>query len=318
MIDGNKHHIGYGLGNHMINTQAYVIWVTWLLFGIGSFVAVARLTARKICGLPLGLEEYFVIFSLINWVTDVVAIPYLVLNGTNAMTAEMRKAMVPDSDEWIKRTAASKLFIFAWFTYLFMLWSLKASILLFYGRVTKGAREQKNVRYAWYALGVSMLACVIALFTVCRPFHKNWQIYPDPGRNCTDGIKYVWILGIFNIATDLMLLAIPLPIVLRLQTTPRRKIMLSILFGLGFFVIIATALRIHFTILGGDVQAMTFWCMIETCIAMIVANCPGVRHFPPTRSSHQHAFFVLCCFHFYFFNPTLPTLFLMHEDRKFC
>ena len=190
--------MSYGLGGQMINStsipslspivdltleaQAYVIWVTWLLFGVGSFVAVARLTARKICGFPLGLEEYFVIFSLINWITDVVAIPYLVLNGTNAMSPKIRAEMVPGSDDWIKRTAASKLFISAWFTYLFMLWSLKASILLFYGRVTKGAREEKNVRYAWYALGVTMLACVIGIFTVCRPFHKDWQIYPDPGR----------------------------------------------------------------------------------------------------------------------------------------
>ena len=53
--------------------------------------------------------------------------------------------------------------------------------------------------------------------------------------------------------------------------------MLGCLFGLGIFVIIATALRIFFTIKGGNIQNMTFWSMIETCTAIVVANAPGVR-----------------------------------------
>lgn len=28
---------------------------------------------------------------------------------------------------------------------------------------------------------VSWIVVVANLFLACRPFHKNWQIYPDPG-----------------------------------------------------------------------------------------------------------------------------------------
>jgi hypothetical protein len=27
----------------------------------------------------------------------------------------------------------------------------------------------------------SLLASVITIFSACQPFHKNWQINPDPG-----------------------------------------------------------------------------------------------------------------------------------------
>jgi len=36
--------------------------------------------------------------------------------------------------------------------------------------------------YVGYALvGVSYLVVVMNLFLGCRPFHRNWQINPDPG-----------------------------------------------------------------------------------------------------------------------------------------
>jgi hypothetical protein len=81
---------------------------------------------------------------------------------------------------------------------------------------------------------------------------------------CTNGYYYVWIVGILNILTDFMLLAIPLPMVLKLRVSPCRKILLVGLFSLGLFVIIATILRIYFTIAGGNISNMTFWSMIGT------------------------------------------------------
>jgi hypothetical protein len=86
---------------------------------------------------------------------------------------------------------------------------------------------------------------------------------------------------VLNIVTDLMLLCIPLPLLLTLQqVTLTRKLLLTVLFGLGVFVIIATILRIHFTVIGGDIANMTFWSMIETATMFIVSNAPGVRTAP--------------------------------------
>jgi len=71
----------------------------------------------------------------------------------------------------------------------------------------------------------------------------------------------VWIIGILNIITDAVLLAIPLPVVVKLQISTTKKGLLVLLFGSGIFVMVATSLRIYFTI-GGDIANLTFWCMI--------------------------------------------------------
>jgi hypothetical protein len=88
----------------------------------------------------------------------------------------------------------------------------------------------------------------------------------------------VWIVGVLNIITDIMLLCIPLPLLITLQqVTLLRKMQLTALFGLGVFVVVATILRIYFTVKGGDISNMTYWSMIETATMFVVSNAPGVR-----------------------------------------
>ena len=79
----------------------------------------------------------------------------------------------------------------------------------------------------------------------------------------------MWIVGVLNILTDLMLLCIPIPLLIHLQVSLTRKILLGALFGLGIFVVVATTLRIYFTVVGGSVSNMTFWSMIGESASML-------------------------------------------------
>lgn len=78
---------------------------------------------------------------------------------------------------------------------------------------------------------------------------------------CRDLYGYVWIIGTLNFTTDALLVAIPLPLVAKLQVGAMKKFLLCLLFGSGILVMIAVVLRIHFT-LGGDFVNHAFWCMI--------------------------------------------------------
>ncbi|KAF8425249.1 hypothetical protein EV426DRAFT_716387 [Tirmania nivea] len=231
---------------------AYFIRTTFVLYGIGVLAALIRIAIRYYLARSLRTEEYLVLFALLCWTADTACIPFIVNNGTNSMPAEKRLTITPGSLEWANRTMAGKMFVGAWVAYITMIWSLKASILVFYSRLTERLHEQRLIKVAWGVVGVTWVACILSMFLV-------------------------WIVGVLNILTDLLLLAIPLPMVFRLRGSIGRKVMLGCLFGLGIFVIIATALRIYFTIEGGNIQNMTFWSMIETCTAIIVANAPGIR-----------------------------------------
>ena len=52
------------------------------------------------------------------------------------MTDEQRAALDPDSLEWSKREAGSKIQIIGWSLYVAILWLIKFSLAIFYSRLT--------------------------------------------------------------------------------------------------------------------------------------------------------------------------------------
>jgi hypothetical protein len=59
---------------------------------------------------------------------------------------------------------------------------LKLSLLIFYQRLTSGVGEKYRIRVniGFGFLAVSFVAIITNLYLACRPFHKYWQINPDP------------------------------------------------------------------------------------------------------------------------------------------
>jgi hypothetical protein len=112
---------------------------------------------------------------------------------------------------------------------------------------------------------VSYLVVVFNLFFGCRPFHRNWQINPDPGGMyrldrcglsaatanderldvCQPAVsgQVVWVYFSFNVITDMYLLSIPLPMLWKSSLRPVKKVGLMILFGGGILVIACATLR---------------------------------------------------------------------------
>lgn len=87
-------------------------------------------------------------------------------------------------------------------------------------------------------------------------------------------------MATFNILTDAMLILIPLPMVFKSRLPLIRKIQLLVLFGLGFFVMAVTIVRLPVIIGDQSVQkARTLWASIECCVACIVANAPVLNSF---------------------------------------
>lgn len=160
---------------------AYFIRTTFVLYGIGAFVAHIRVAIRYYLTKSLRAEEYLVLFSLLCWTADTACIPFIVNHGTNSMSDAQRQAITPGSSEWTDRTIAGKMFVGAWVAYITMIWSLKASILVFYSRLTERLQEQRVISAAWGIVCATWIACILSMLLVCRPLWKNWQIYPDPG-----------------------------------------------------------------------------------------------------------------------------------------
>lgn len=80
------------------------------------------------------------------------------------------------------------------------------------------------------------LSVLLETFLLCRPFAYNW----DPTiKDFTCGNRNAAYIGAgsLNIATDLMVLCLPIPMVWNLQIPRRNKAILTAVFGMGLLYV---------------------------------------------------------------------------------
>jgi len=110
----------------------------------------------------------------------------------------------------------------------------KVSILCFYLRIF---REPK------FKIAVYLVSSVCCLYLVaflpptilqCRPISFIWTVWTrgTEGR-CLNIFTLAWITSIINILLDLTVIALPIPFLLRLTLSRRKKIQVIAMFSVG-------------------------------------------------------------------------------------
>ena len=104
-----------------------------------------------------------------------------------------------------------------------------------------------------------------------------------PGT-CIDNIRFWYANAGFSIATDVVILLLPMYLVYRLHIPLRQKIALAAVFALGGFVLITSVLRVT-TIEDLSMSDITYenfstmWTIIEPNVAVMCACLPMIRPF---------------------------------------
>jgi hypothetical protein len=121
----------------------------------------------------------------------------------------------------------------------------KISVLFLYRRVfEQQGRQYLRIVYATFALVVSMaIAQLIISMANCRPFSRNWN-YEGPGTCTISGIALWRYMGIPSILTTLIIVAIPVPTLIKLHVSRGSKVGLAVVFGVGFLGIVAGIMRV--------------------------------------------------------------------------
>lgn len=95
----------------------------------------------------------------------------------------------------------------------------------------------------------------------------------------TKGLDMTWTccrsIGL-NISSDLLIIAIPVPMTKSLKLPTKQKIGLGLLFSMGSFVIIATILTKYYNLPDVFSTIYMFWYTREASVAIWVANLPGI------------------------------------------
>lgn len=122
-------------------------------------------------------------------------------------------------------------------------------------------------------LAVTFIMVVIATFVECQPVDHYWQVIPNPGPQCRQGYAQLLTMGIADIITDILLVAFPIPIIIRSNMRFKRKISLIALFSMSIVLIAITGARMPLVMhKNGLQQFRTVFASSEILAATAVSN----------------------------------------------
>ncbi|KAK4066786.1 hypothetical protein H0G86_004925 [Trichoderma simmonsii] len=251
------------------NLQPWTVQVTASMTVLAVVCVILRIISRRLRQQALGWDDRMIIFSL-GW--------YLVVVGFIFAMYDNGMGLHADKVEPARIVMMAKWLLVAEILYAWNLGWTKISLLLMYYRIFHVPYFKKM---AWAVGGFVMawVVCITFLFIfICVPVQKLW--YPDLPGHCINQVG-TWIANASStIFTDLAILLMPIPQIWKLQLRTTEKMGLTFAFGLGFFVVFASAYRtsVLFTYTNSDptytLAPTVGWTVIEVSAGIVSACLP--------------------------------------------
>ncbi|KAL8979617.1 MAG: hypothetical protein Q9205_005091 [Flavoplaca limonia] len=194
--------------------------VVAIIFGVlATLSVVLRFVSRRISRVYLSINDYAIVIALVRAALDI-------LRLSNLKLIKSSGSHVDPSASYCNQYALHYL-------------AESDSILIISGVAAGGAglsKHQLSDITAW------MIQQILATLVICRPISINW----DASVNGTCGNVAANCLASagINTLTDILILILPMPIIWRLHVPLRNKLILSLIFGLGFLICIISIIRL--------------------------------------------------------------------------
>ncbi|KAL2064622.1 hypothetical protein VTL71DRAFT_3759 [Oculimacula yallundae] len=250
---------------------------TWSLYGVGLFLVVLRYIARiRRFGIRnLQFDDYMMFNGMVWYTLMCIAFNKVMSGGgSNYMTDEELLSLTPETI--IDRVRGSKWVFVTEHSMLLAIWSMKACMLHLYASITEGLPQRKYVTYVAIYTVASLIGCEIALFTACTPTSQYWAVPPENSQ-CATYQFFEIIQGCLNIPGDIAMLAIGIPILASIRLPMQQKAILLVIFGMGFFIIVAALLTKVYCLVPGLISYVYMnWYFREASVAVYVTNLPTI------------------------------------------
>ncbi|KAI1477934.1 hypothetical protein K445DRAFT_307757 [Daldinia sp. EC12] len=124
---------------------------------------------------------------------------------------------------------------------------IKFSILSFYGAIFSSKRFQISLWIVGaFVAAWSISSTVVSIFQ-CTPIEFAWDT-SIPGGFCINYGVLVLVAGVINVITDFVILALPIPMILRLQVTKQKRFQLVFIFATGSSACIVSIIRLAYSL----------------------------------------------------------------------
>ncbi|QYS93196.1 Epl1/Sm1 [Trichoderma simmonsii] len=237
--------------------------VTWILAVI---VVGLRILSRRMKNISLWIDDWLIIAALVPSCAHVFGM------GVYAVSRGLGKHVWADPPD-AQYAWAIGLFI-AELGYFVTIACVKWSILAFYWRSFK---IRSSVKIPIYILAIIVLlwATSVILVTIfqCQPTSAWWNrfnpthpLQPDQYKCTVDSVKFFYGNAIPTIVTDVLMLALPLPYITKLQLPKGQKWALAGIFLVGLFVTIVSIVRLHYLLQGNLTSPDITWNFVDIAL----------------------------------------------------
>nr|CDP22942.1 Putative protein of unknown function [Podospora anserina S mat+] len=183
--------------------------------------------------------------------------------------------------DWMQMSALERA---AWYGILFYNLSLtfsRISILLLYRRIFTYSWAKRAIQIVLVLVVLIGIWLVVSVCTACIPLEAfwNWSLFFTQEVYCQPGNIW-WANAALHIVSDLVIMALPMPVLSALKLPRRQKYALVGVFALGFFVCIVSITRLVYLIdivkkAGYDATytsaQMIYWTSVEVSAAICCA-----------------------------------------------
>ncbi|KAF2494326.1 hypothetical protein BU16DRAFT_464542, partial [Lophium mytilinum] len=268
------------------------IALDWTLMTVALIPILLRLSLRARHrghhSLSTNLSDGFV---LLAWLSGIV----LISINTWKNNLRERYTHAPPSSIYygVPKDQAAHLLYVSWISLFFIyisLWASKAAFLAFYYSIL--SLQGRTTRIVlWVASGFTLATFILHLCLIafwCAPIRANWNV---EGHLCSavHSINSVTVSTFTNVATDLVILSIPISTLVGLRLGKAERTGLLFVFLMGSVSIVAALVRFVTLKLVEHVpraeitHTIDVWALVEIVSSLLAVCLPSLRTFVRTH-----------------------------------
>ncbi|KAL0934186.1 uncharacterized protein CTRU02_210985 [Colletotrichum truncatum] len=253
--------------------RAIVIGSVVLCIGLPAILVGLRVYTRTVVIALFGIDDIFAIFGLMATTGCGIAIAAGVTeHGLGRHILTLDSSVIPDY---------LHTFFVSIVLYNIALLCIKLSFLFQYYRIMAVPRMRRTYALAMVVIGAWAVSQVLIATFTCIPVEGFWN--KTIQAKCIPSQPQWYINAAGNIATDVAVFALPLPIFWHLSLPRKQRLLLMGIFSLGFFTVAISVVRtkylsIHKDFTWTNVDA-SLWSLGEIASAVTTACLPTLRPF---------------------------------------
>ncbi|ERS95378.1 hypothetical protein HMPREF1624_08256 [Sporothrix schenckii ATCC 58251] len=252
------------------DTAWVVITVSAITMTMAMLTLGARVYTRAVIVKQFGADDYGAVAAGVSLLLCGI---FVCLNTKNGLGKHMWTLSPPEIVEYFRYFFLSLV----WYNVTLVI--VKLSFLAQYYRVFSIPRIRRIIVGFMFVVGAWSLSQVFITIWGCAPVAKFWD-QALPGR-CLALFPQMYINAAGNIASDVAIFCLPIPILKSLNLRRQQKVLVMAIFGLGFFTCAISVVRIKYLQQAADLSwqnvAASCWSVGELSSAVTCLCLPTLK-----------------------------------------